>query len=104
MSAKVKFMWSLPVVFVQKEKWVLASCPALDVHSQGKDENEARENIIEALKLFTESCFERGTLDEVLKECGFRVQRSKSIRLTKREKNFQYVEVPIPLLANCYAR
>ena len=33
---------------------------------------EAKKNIAEALFMFFRSCFERGTLDAVLKQCGFR--------------------------------
>ncbi len=55
----------------QEGKWYIASCLPLDVHSQGHDEGEALRNLAEAIKLFVESCYERGTLDQVLKDCGF---------------------------------
>ena len=43
-------------------------CPALDVYSQGDTEDEASANLIEALQLFVQSCYERGTLDAVMNE------------------------------------
>ena len=43
-------------------------CPALDVYSQGDSEDEASANLIEALQLFLQSCYERGTLDAVMTE------------------------------------
>ena len=43
-------------------------CPALDVCSQGDTEDEASANLIEALQLFVQSCYERGTLDAVMNE------------------------------------
>jgi len=46
------------------------------VHSQGKTEVQAKKNLIEALSLFLESCHERGTLDAMLKECGFERESS----------------------------
>ena len=67
----VKFTIELPVKLTKGEKWHVASCPILDVHSQGDTVEEAKSNLTEALTLFFLSCFERGTLDEVLRECGF---------------------------------
>ena len=61
---------------VKREGDVYAShCPALDVYSQGDSEDEASANLIEALQLFLQSCYERGTLDAVMKERGFTVAR-----------------------------
>lgn len=50
-----------------------AGCPVLDVHSQGANREEAKRSLHEAVELFIESCIERNTLDEVLRDCGFRV-------------------------------
>ena len=64
---------------ISKEKpgMYLSYCPALDLCSQGKTLREAKKNIIEASVLLIEDCFERGTLDEVLKDCGFRSTRQR---------------------------
>lgn len=43
-------------------------CPALDVYSHGDTEEKAGANLIEALRLFVQSCIERDTLDPVMKE------------------------------------
>jgi predicted RNase H-like HicB family nuclease len=53
-----------------RTRWV-AGCPALDVYSQGRDESDARSSLEEAITLWVESCLERGTLDEALRELGF---------------------------------
>ena len=54
---------------VKKEGGVHVSyCPALDVYSQGESEDEASANLIEALQLFVQSCYERGTLGAVMRE------------------------------------
>ena len=47
--------------------WI-ASCPDLDLTTQGKTFEEAKSNIKDALMLFFESCSRRGTLKEFLKE------------------------------------
>ena len=65
-----RVMFSLTVDSeVKKEGDVYVSyCPALDVYSQGDSEDEASANLIEALQLFVRSCYERGTLDAVMRE------------------------------------
>jgi hypothetical protein len=51
----------------------------------------ARENLIEALKLFLITCFEKGTLDIVLKECGFKPTKTP----VKFPKDHRFIKVPI---------
>lgn len=41
---------SLPVVISREGKWFVASCPLLDIGTQGKTENEARENMQDLIK------------------------------------------------------
>ena len=49
---------SLPVVIteekVKRKKYFVAWCPIVDIVSQGKDYDEAKENISEALELYFE--------------------------------------------------
>ena len=49
-------------------------CPALDVSSCGDTPGRARENLAEAVNLFIADCSARGTLDQVLRDCGFLAQ------------------------------
>jgi predicted RNase H-like HicB family nuclease len=37
----------LPIIIGKEGKWYVASCPILDIATQGKTEKEARENIEE---------------------------------------------------------
>jgi predicted RNase H-like HicB family nuclease len=53
-----------------KSRWV-TGCPKLDVFSQGRTENEAKESLKEAIGLWVEDCLERGTLEAALREVGF---------------------------------
>lgn len=92
----VGFSMQLPFRLTKDGKWYVASCPPLDVHSQGKTPAKAKENLGEALSLFLLSCFERGTLDTVLKDCGFQAAKGK-VRGKKRPQK-DHLEVPIPLL------
>jgi predicted RNase H-like HicB family nuclease len=53
-----------------KNRWV-TGCPKLDVYSQGRTEEEAKESLKEAIELWVEDCLERGVLDAALREVGF---------------------------------
>ncbi len=84
--------FKLPVVTQKDGDYIVSSCPALDVFSQGSDEKEAIDNLLEALKLFLETCYEMGTLNEVLKECGFKPSREKRGGLATEHL---YLDVPV---------
>jgi predicted RNase H-like HicB family nuclease len=99
-QVKVEFSVKLPYKMTKRPKWFLSSCPILDVHSQGPTLEIAKKNLIEAISLFLISCIERGTLDEVLKKCGFVPFHGfptpmKAIPATGEEN---YISVPIPFL------
>ncbi len=68
----VEMKWRLPFTISKEGDMFLSWCPIVDVYSQGDTEQEAKDNLIDALSLFFISCFERNTLDEVLKDCGFK--------------------------------
>jgi predicted RNase H-like HicB family nuclease len=76
----------------------LSHCPVLDVYSQGSTKEEAKDNLIDALKLFLISCYERGTLDDVLKECDFSLETETDPQIEQDDSSF--VKVPIYLLAS----
>ena len=60
--------------FVRREtrkRWV-AVCPKINVASQGTSQDEAKRCLSEAIEAWFEDCIERGTLEEALRECGFR--------------------------------
>ncbi len=101
MQAQASITLNLPVSFTQRESWVVASCPALDVHSQGETREAARQNLAEAVSLFLISCFERGTLDAALKECGFKAATYDSPKCERSfVKRSDYIDVPIPFLVH----
>ncbi len=101
MKVQITFTAKLPIQITRKAKWFVASCPALDVASQGETKEEARKNVAEALFMFLQSCFERGTLDDVLKECGFRSmeQQDANIGPAEAPAGQEYVDVPLHLLS-----
>ena len=72
MNALANIQLRLPFIIEKEGDIFVASCPVLDVFSQGFSHEEALKNLNEALVLFVETCFDMGTLDEVLKSCGFK--------------------------------
>lgn len=101
MIRTVKFSVTLPVEIIKRKKWYLASCPILDVHSQGDTERKALNNLKDALSLFFVSCFERGTLDIVLKNCGFKAVHTLP---TLKKEPEHTINVPIPFLVDQKSR
>ncbi|MEE9464698.1 MAG: type II toxin-antitoxin system HicB family antitoxin [Candidatus Neomarinimicrobiota bacterium] len=101
MSPQIYFGFRLPVEFSREGKWFIASCPMLDVHSQGTSEAKAKSNLIEAMQLFIESCFERGTLHQVFEESGFELQHGTP-RQMPPPKNM--IDVPLYLGATANAQ
>lgn len=89
---------SVPVSVRKEGKWFYSSCEMLDVHSQGKNEKEAISNVIEALQLFVETCYEQGTLGDVLRELGFVPEHDAENATDER-----MVEVPLSLIARQHA-
>ncbi len=92
MDNAIEITFHLPIRIVKKEQWHVASCPVLDVSSQGDSSVQAKYNLIEALTLFLTSCIERGTLNAVLAECGFRPQSSSA------PLQGDFVNIPVHLL------
>jgi predicted RNase H-like HicB family nuclease len=50
-----KKSFQFTAVIEREENWFVATCPEVDVVSQGKSIEEARSNLLEAVELFFES-------------------------------------------------
>lgn len=98
MKTSVTFHASLPIKITKKKKYYVSCCHVLDVWSQGETKTKATENLREALQMFLIDCFERGTLDKVLKESGFTAART----LPKKKVSSlrQKIDVPLPFIIN----
>jgi predicted RNase H-like HicB family nuclease len=88
---------NLPVEEAYKKRtklWVIC-IPTLDLCAQGSEKAEARKNLREVSSLFFETCFENGTLFEVLKDSGL---SQKSINVTATTaRDDGYIDIAIPL-------
>lgn len=93
--ATVTFALSLPASFHRDGDLYIGCFPHLDVMSQGRTQQEAEQNLIEAAQLFIESCYQRNVLDEVLKSCGFQPGVGPHVDADQRD----HLTVPFELLA-----
>lgn len=92
----ITLSFQLPYRIRPDQGWYVASCPSLDVHSQGKSQKQAKDNLREALTLFLTSCIERGTLDQVLKD----TQVARARRAPSRAKGRRHIlDIPLHLTA-----
>jgi predicted RNase H-like HicB family nuclease len=98
MGKVIGIEFRLPARIRKKGKWYVSSCASLDVHSQGLTKQQARRNLIDALVFFLESCFERGTLAEVLREAGFIPTAGLPTGRVRRLKDDELVTVPLPFM------
>jgi predicted RNase H-like HicB family nuclease len=96
MKTSITFEVSLPFKIKKEAKYFISHCPPLDVWSQGKTEEKAMSNLIEAVRLFLVDCFERGTLERVLKASGFVAVRKSPKRHKPSSKN--EINVPLPFI------
>lgn len=83
-------MMPVEVHFKPSGKFWVASCPSLDVITQGETYERAQENLAEALTLFFESCLSRGTLEAVLHNAGYTREQIRTVRKAARE----FIAVP----------
>lgn len=94
MQASMEF--KLPARVRKKGKWFISSCDLLDVHSQGHTREHAESNLKDALATFLTSCYERGTLDAVLREAGLVAATGRPGKPRAAIRGVTEVRVPLP--------
>lgn len=62
----------LPVSIFKEGKHFIAYTTALDLSTSGKSFEQVKKRFDEAVKIFFEEIIERGTVEDVLKELGWR--------------------------------
>jgi len=72
---------TIKIIYEQEAKScpVVAYNPELDVASCGKDEEEAKRMLEEAIQIVLEGAKEDGTLDQLLEEAGFLKKKEEFI-------------------------
>jgi predicted RNase H-like HicB family nuclease len=96
MKANVTFTISFSIDVKRVNRCYLASCSVLDVCAYGDSEEEAVDNLKETLQLFLAYCFEHGTLEMVLKGCGFTTLRRVLCQSSSHSIN--EINVPLPFV------
>lgn len=94
----IQLSMRLPAKITKKRNLFVSLCPVLDVCSQGDTIEEAKSNLIEAITVFIISCVNRGTLEEVLKGCGFSPLQGEFVK-QKEVRGIDYIDVPIPIFS-----
>ena len=62
----------------RRNRWI-AICPKLDVVTQGSSAKDAKRQLDDAVRAWFEDCIDRGTLEQALRECGFRVALGEKV-------------------------
>lgn len=57
-------------IWQERDQFIAHALP-VDVMSSGRDLDEARQALDEAVRLFLHTAAEMGTLEEILQECGY---------------------------------
>jgi predicted RNase H-like HicB family nuclease len=96
MRTAMELEFRVPVRVRKRGKWFVSSFEPLDVHSQGRSRAEAERNLKDALASFLVSCFQRGTLDQVLRDAGFVAMRPRKPRVGGAAKRPHEIAVPLP--------
>jgi predicted RNase H-like HicB family nuclease len=94
MKATVTFTISFPIEVKKEVRYFLASCPTLDVWACGESQQRAVQKLKETLQLFLTHCFDHGTLEMVLKGCGFTSMKKSFCKETEQRLND--LDVPLP--------
>ena len=103
MDGRIQLQFKLPAEIKKEGAWFISSCPLLDIFSQGKTKQEALTNLNEAVRLFIESCIQRGTLEQVLRESGFQTAVDTQGSKDDQQDEQEYVNVPLSLIAHAHA-
>ena len=83
----------------QEGNMYTAYCPELDVASCGSDVEEARENLLEVIKIQLEETATLGTLKAFLEDAGYDVETTKpTLQLDKQVVAFNQRTVPLGVL------
>ena len=72
MGKAPQYGYKIPVQYLLENETVVALCPILDVSAYGNSIPEAESNFRVALDVFFRETIEHNTIDEVLKEHGWK--------------------------------
>jgi len=68
------------IILYKDGDYHIAYCPALELSSYGKTEEEAKEYFLDALKIFVSDTVKKGTLEKCLLKFGWSLQQRPEIK------------------------
>ena len=91
----INFEISLPVAFLREGEYFIAYSPALDLSTSGKSFAQAKKRFSEVVEIFFEELLEKGTLEEVLSELGWRKVKREWVPPTLVAQEVESFRVPL---------
>lgn len=85
----------VPVSFFREERNLIAYSPSLDISTSGKDMAQAKKRFSEAVQIFMEELFSKGTLEEVLHDLGWKKVKNSWSPPTPVAHEMEEIEVPL---------
>jgi predicted RNase H-like HicB family nuclease len=70
-------------------------CPELDISSCGKDVQQAKKNLLEAITINIEETKKMGTFEQFLEDCGLEETNPDILSARKELVGFTPIEVPV---------
>lgn len=87
----------LSLKILKEDDFFVAYCSELDLSSHGETVEEAQKNFGEVLNIFFEEITKKGTLDDVLLECGWQKVEDKEKHIPKWIPPAYVLETTVPL-------
>jgi len=76
-------------------KMYVSYCPELDISSCGKDVQQAKKNLLEAITINIEETKKMGTFEQFLEDCGLEETNADILSARKELVGFTPIEVPV---------
>jgi len=93
--SQVKF--SLPVSIIREDKSFIAYTPALDISTVGDSLEEVQQRFEELVGIFFEEITEKGTIEQVLTDLGWKKQAKTFVPPTVISHTTETFSIPAPI-------
>jgi hypothetical protein len=94
-----KMMISLAINIFREDDLFVADCPALGLTTHGSSVDDAHDKFVELLGVWMESVNAMGTMEQALRELGWRKERKSECLLPKRAA---FDRAPVKMIAQEY--
>ena len=92
--SKIKLGTNIPVSVLKEGRRFVVYSPALDLSTSGRTYNEAKKRFGEIVVIFFEELLKKNTLEEALKELGWKKIGSKLMPPVVVSQEYQTIKVP----------